>query len=428
MNFLITALGSYGDVLPMVGLAQALTGRGHAATVVTNPYFGQIVEDAGVGFEPLGTAEEYRELSRHPDLWNPVRGPMLVMKNARHYLRELYELIDERCQSKQTVLVAHCLDFASRVHQDKHGTAVASVQFAPICLRSVHQAPQMFNMLLQDWWPRWFKRLQFWLADKVADRMVTPSLNELRSDLGLPPARGIFAAWMFSPESVLCMFPDWFAPPQPDWPSNVATTGFPLWDPVESMPLSAEVEQFLQTGEPPLVFAPGSAMTEGHEFFAEAIDACQRLGRRGILCTKYREQLPDHLPEGIGCFGFVPFSQLLPRAAALVHHGGIGTCAQGLAAGLPQVVMPMAYDQLDNATRLKRLGVAKIIRRKRFRAPKVAAYLQELLDSEEVGSKAKEYAQRMDGKQSLEAACEALERLGAKNSRLAKDKRGEDHD
>ena len=415
MKYLFTALGSYGDVLPMVGLAQAMTSRGHETTVITNPYFQQIVEEAGVGFLGIATAEEYLEQARHPDLWHSVRGPIFVLKHSCKYLRELYKLIDDRCQPGETVLVAHCLDFASRIHQDKHDTSVASVHFAPICLRSSHQSPQMFNMLLQDWVPGWFRRLQFWLADRFADRVIGPELNELRSELDLKPARDLFARWIFSPELVLGLFPDWFAPTQPDWPSHTTTTGFPLWDPVQSIPLSEEVEEFLQAGDPPLVFAPGSAMTEGREFFEQAIDACQRLGRRGILCTKYREQLPESLPEGIRCFGFVPFSQLLPRTAALVHHGGIGTCAQGLAVGLPQVVMPMAYDQLDNATRLKRLGVAKILRRKKFTGSKVAAYLEELLSSEEVKVRANEYAQRMDGPRSLEESCEVLERLGSEN-------------
>ena len=412
MNFLISALGSYGDVLPMIGLAQTLKNRGHQATVVTNPYFQQLAEDVGASFLPLGKAVEYLEMTRHPDLWNPVRGPFIVMRNACRFLRPLYELIDQQCQREETVLVAHCLDFASRIHQDKYGTPVASVQFAPICLRSDHQSPKMFNMLLQDWWPGWFKRAQFWLADRIADRAIGPSLNELRTELGLPPARAIFDSWLFSPELVLCLFPDWFASPQPDWPANTRTTGFPLWDPVETMPLAAEVEEFLRAGDPPIVFAPGSAMTDGREFFGAAVDACQRLGQRGILCTKYREQLPEPLPEGIRCFGFVPFSQLLSRTAALVHHGGIGTCAQGLAAGLPQVVMPMAYDQLDNATRLERLGVAKILHRKKFRGPKVAEYLQELLSSEQVRANASQCAAGMDGQHSLEESCAVLEKLG----------------
>src|SRR5262249_33907241 len=148
---------------------------------------------------------------------------------------------------------------------------------------------------------------------------------------------------------------------QPDWPANVKTVGFPLWDTPGTATLPDDIVEFLSAGAPPIAFSPGSANKEAHQFFAAAVDACRRLGRRGILLTKYDHQLPKQLPESVRHVGFVPMSQLLPRTAALVHHGGIGSCAQGLAAGVPQIVRPMSYDQFDNSRRLVRLGVAQEI-------------------------------------------------------------------
>jgi rhamnosyltransferase subunit B len=412
MRFLMTALGSYGDVLPIVGLAAALQQRGHEVSVIANPHFRPVVESAGVGYLPLGSEQEYDDLARHPDLWNTFRGPLLVMRvGMGGYLRRLYEVIDANF-SPGTVLVAHTLDVASRVHQDRYGTAVASLHLAPVALRSFYQSPQYFNMLMQDWVPPWLRRAQFWLGDIMIDRIVAPELDSLRASLGLKPERGIMRDWYFSPHLVLGLFPDWFAPPQPDWPQNTVLTGFPLWDQSSTIALSVEVEDFLRAGESPIVFAPGSAMTQGEWFFAAAIDACQRLGQRGILATKYPEQLPRKLPAGVLHCDFVPFSQLLPRAAALVQHGGIGTCAQGLAAGLPQLVMPMAFDQLDNAARLTRLGVAQKIARKKFCGPAVAKALDLLLNTESVEEAATQCARQCDPVAALAASCAALERLG----------------
>jgi len=385
MRLLMTALGSYGDVLPIVGLASAMNARGHQATIIANPLFQPIIEAASAGFVPIGTKEQYDEFTHHPDSWHPIRGPILGLRNfVSVHLHELYELIDENHRPGETVLVAHFLDMASRVHQDKHGTPVASVHLAPLTLPSLHESPQMFGMWLHSWLPRWFKRAQFWAADQICDHLLAPELDALRRGLGLEPVRGVMREWYFSPQLVLGLFPDWFARPQPDWPPNTVLTGFPLWDQSATMELPEEVEEFLRHGDPPIVFTPGSAMAQGPWFFEAAIEACQRLGRRGILATKYPEQLPKELPSTVRHFGFIPFSRLLPRAAALVHHGGIGTSGQGLAAGLPQLVMPMAYDQLDNATRLKRLGVAATIRRNKFRSPAVAKALDSLLTSESV--------------------------------------------
>lgn len=131
------------------------------------------------------------------------------------------------------------------------------------------------------------------------------------------------------------------------------------------------------------------------------------------MCWKVPEQVPAELPAGVRHFPYVPFSQVLPRAAALAHHGGIGTSAQALAAGVPQLVMPMAHDQPDNAARLRRLGVAASVPRRRFRGPAVARALGELLDSKEVAENCASVAARLKGSRAVEQTCEAIEELGS---------------
>ncbi len=111
-----------------------------------------------------------------------------------------------------------------------------------------------------------------------------------------------------------------------------------------------------------LVFTPGSANLFGRSFFDAAVGACQQLGRRGILLTRFAEQLPPSLPSGVVHFDFVPLSLLLPRCAAFVNHGGIGSVSQAMAAGIPQLMMPLAHDQIDNAARIARLGVGSFAR------------------------------------------------------------------
>jgi len=412
MRLLMTALGSYGDVHPIIGLGAAMRARGHQATVLTNPHFQSLVESVGLEFLPIGTTQEYDELAHHQDLWHPFRGPTIVMRTClQKALRPVYECLESLYRPGETLLVAHVLDMASRIFQEKHGAPMASVHLAPVGLRSFHESPQMFGMFMADWLPPWFRRGQYWLADKVIDRLMAPEINQLRQEQGLSPVSGILREWCFSPQLVLGFFPEWFAAPQPDWPANTHLTGFPLWDQSETMEMPDDVLQFLDEGESPVVFAPGSAMTEGEDFFEAAVEACQRLQRRGILLTKYPDQLPKNLPTDVRHFSFVPFSQLLPRAAALVHHGGIGTSAQALAAGVPQVVMPMAFDQLDNATRLKRLGVADLIRRKKFRGPRLARSLEKLLSSDATQASCRRWASRLESEDTTSKACEQIERI-----------------
>jgi rhamnosyltransferase subunit B len=413
MHVIVSGFGSYGDVLPMVGLGAAMAARGARVQMICNPYFRPVVEDAGLELLPLGTAEEYLDLAAHPDLWHPLRGLKLVLtRGAMAFLRETYEIYETHYQPGETVFAAHGLDLAARIFHDRHAAPMATAHFAPFAILTLHDTPRYIGTPSMRGWPRWLKAAQFWAADRwMVNPIVAPTVNGLRSELGLPPATNIFSRWNHSPQLVLGMFPDWWGPPQPDWPPNTELVGFPLYDAGPAASLPADVEEFLAAGEPPIVFAPGSANMEAELFFATAIETCERLRRRGVLVSKYAHQVPARLPTGVRHFSFVPFSLLLPRCAALVHHGGIGTCAQGLAAGLPQVVMPMAYDQLDNGLRLKRLGVGDIVKRSRFKPRRVSRTLARLLDDPQIRERARRYAAQCDGRASLTRACELLERL-----------------
>jgi UDP:flavonoid glycosyltransferase YjiC (YdhE family) len=412
-QFLITALGSYGDVHPMLGLGTALAARGHRVKIVTNPYFEDVVRGAGLEMVPLGSRDEYVRLSRHPHLWHPVRGPKLVLSYASgRMLRPLYDLLIENYVPDETVFCAHGMDLASRVAGEKFGAPVASIIFAPGLLWSVHDSPRLKGAMLGPSVPRWLKRFQFWVSDSLfVGPLLGPQLNELRGQLGLPPVRRIFSQWLFASDLILGLFPDWFGPRQPDWPEKTRAVGFPLWDAPGQTSLPADVQKFLDDGPPPIAFSPGSANNEAQDFFVASVDACQRLGRRGILLTKYDHQLPSPLPPTVRHVGFVPMSRLLPQSAALVQHGGIGSCAQGLAAGIPQIVRPMSYDQFDNSRRLVRLGVAKEISVRSFTGAKVAETLKALMDSPTVASRCRDLASRCNGPAALSAACNALEEL-----------------
>jgi UDP:flavonoid glycosyltransferase YjiC (YdhE family) len=412
MKFLLTALGSYGDVHPMVGLGTTLKARGHHVAIVTNPHFQPMVERMGIEFLSFGTEEVYHDLAHHPDLFDPMKGPMLIVGLMARSLRDLYKIIDDNVVPGETIIGAHVLDFASRTHHDLHGTPLASIHFAPVGLRSFYESPQMFRMLMQPWIPRWFRRLQFWMADKVVDYLIGGAINSLRKDLDLAPVNRVMHKWYFSPQLVLGLFPAWFAPPQPDWPPNTKLTGFPLWDESINTVLSPNVKEFLNAGDPPVVFAPGSANADVPWFFAAAVEACQNLRQRGILLSRYTKHIPKQLPGNVIHAEFVPFSHLLPRAAALVHHGGIGTSAQGLAAGVSQLVMPLAFDQLDNASRLKRLGVADTLPPKKFTGPNLTRVLDALLANRSITARTKHWAAEMQTHDALVETCIELEKLG----------------
>jgi rhamnosyltransferase subunit B len=413
MRVLVFPVGSAGDVHPFVGLAQRLRDRGHAVTVFTSGYFGPLITRAGLEFVETLSAEDYVELQKNADLWKPIKSFKVLFEHPRvaEDIRRQFRLIEERFVPRDTVVVAGTLAFGPRIARDKLGVPTVSAHVQPAVIKSAVRTP-VYAGGMKPWWPRWLKRAMFWVADRwIVDPIIGPAVNGFRAELGLPPVRHILTEWLHSPDRVLGLFPDWYGPPAPDWPPQVRLTGFPLYDERDVKPLGEDVRAFLDAGSPPVVVTFGSAMLFARPYFTAAAEALKSLGRRGILLTPYREQVPAELPPGVAHFDYVPFGELLPRAAALIHHGGIGTAAQGLAAGVPQLVMPLAHDQPDNADRLRRLGVGRALVPRRFTAGNIARQL-EAIDTEEVRRACRDVAGKFVGTDPLTRACELIEETG----------------
>ena len=173
--------------------------------------------------------------------------------------------------------------------------------------------------------------------------------------------------------------------------------------------MSDELKRFLSSGSPPIAFTPGSANIFGRKFFQAAADACKILGQRGILLTRFAEQIPSDLPENVKHFDFAPFKELLPRCQALVHHGGIGSLSQAMAAGIPQIIMPMGFDQIDNAHRVQRLHAGDYLFPSRFTGSRLASTLKNLLGNPNTTPACKQVANWISQVDSLELACDVIE-------------------
>jgi UDP:flavonoid glycosyltransferase YjiC (YdhE family) len=414
-HFLLVTIGSHGDVHPFVGIGAALMRRGHRATLVTNGHFGPMARKAGLEFIEVGTSEEYLRLARNPELWSIKGGFKVVFGSVANLLPRVYDAIVPHIDSETTV-IGSSLALSARVAQEKLGFPLATVHLSPGIFRSSIAPPKLPGLWMPDWLPVSVKRAMWAAGDKLAiDPVIAPPLNAFRAKHGLLPVKRILNDWWNSPDCVIGMFPGWFAPRQPDWPKQTVLTGFPLFDERGHAALPAELETFLnqRPDDPPIAFTPGSAMFFGHEFFEAAAEACRMIGRRGILLTRHSEQVPTTLPPDVIHVPYAPFSELLPRAAALVHHGGIGTTAQGLAAGVPQLIMAMSHDQFDNAMRVKNLDAGDTIKRRAFRAARVAEKLKRLLEDPLVKQRCRDVAARFQGVDALAQTCEVLERLSA---------------
>jgi UDP:flavonoid glycosyltransferase YjiC (YdhE family) len=136
-------------------------------------------------------------------------------------------------------------------------------------------------------------------------------------------------------------------------------------------------------------------MGQSQKFFQVALETCRAAGRRAILATKFPSQLPAVLPPEVFHASYAPFSLLLPRCAGIVHHGGIGTTSQALAAGAPQLIQPFSHDQPDNAARVRRLGCGDVIWPCEFTPNALARKLEALIDAPAVRARCAAVAERL---------------------------------
>ena len=408
---LLPTLGSAGDVHPYIALGAALEARGHRATIITTPLFQPLIEAQGLRYLPVGTLEQVRIAIADPDLWHLRKGFEVLAQVFIPAIEQIYRLIETHADAN-TVVAFSTGAFGARVAQEKLGIPSASIHLQPTVIRTFADQGMFGNIRLSASRPQWFKHGLFRLVDwLVIDRCIKPPLNEFRATLGLEPVDRVMHRWMHSPQLVIAFFPEWFAAVQPDWPANTHAVGFPLWDGEgEPAPLE-EAEEFLNAGAAPVIFTPGSAGSTMHRFFRESIEAARRLGLRAMLVTNYPEQIPPNLPADIRVFGYLPFSQVLPRAALLVHHGGIGTLAQGIKAGIPHLVVPNGYDQFDSGWRIEKMGLGSSIPQTRYRARRVARTIRAILGDGNGAERRKEYASRIDGELAIARACDLIESL-----------------
>ena len=418
MRLLLVALGSSGDVHPFVGIGLALQERGHRVTVLTNGRFEPLMRRAGLDFHAVGFAEDYERATQDPDLWDPLKGLGVVWRRVCEPAMKLtYDFIGKEAASERCVVVASPFAFGARLAQETMGVPLVTAYLQPAMLRTCHGEIEIAGVKIPAWLPvpvrNWLWRAVDWL---VVDRLFCPGLNGLRRKLGLGPVGNVLGRWIHSPCRGIALFPDWFAPAQPDWPRQLAITGFPLFDEAPLRGKPPGLEEFLAEGDRPVVFTPGSAMRHARRFFQASLEACRTLSRRAIFLTQYADQVPADLPPTVRNFDYVPFSLLLDRAAALVHHGGIGTCAQAMKAGVPQLVVPMAHDQFDNASRVEALGLGCSVRARDMKSV-LPEKLSRLLDAQGVKARCREVAGKFRAVNPLSDICDLIE-ASARSSAL----------
>ena len=414
-RIVLATFGSPGDLHPFLAIGAELHARGHQPIVATSPLYRGQVAAAGLDFAPV--RPDRLPSQQDPDFLDRVIrdrvSPATVFRAM--FLPSLRDSLEDLLSATEgaDAVVTHTLASAARLAAEARGLPWVSAVMQPMGYLSAHEpplvGPRAISWILRVLGPA-STRPVLSLARRLTDAWAT-EWRDLRAELGLAPVRD-HPLWegQHSPICSLGLFPRVLGEPQPDWPPQARVTGFPFYRPPHQS-LEPKLCHYLENGEPPLVFTLGTtAINDPGTFFEESASVVRRLGQRAVFIVggDNQERWEDD-SRGVITVAYAPHDLVFPFARAIVHQGGIGTLSEALLAGKPMLIMPYGHDQADNAWRARRLGVARVVSRGRYRAGIVGRELSRLLDDRMARAAASRVSSEVSQERGFERAAELIE-------------------
>jgi MGT family glycosyltransferase len=415
MRIVLNTFGSFGDIHPYMAIAMELLKRGHHPVIATMESYREKIEGVGIEFAPVRPnvpkpqeqGSEIIEKIMEPKTGAKFLTEELVFPALRDSYTDLLEAV-----KGADLLITQGAAPAGPLLARKIGMPWVSTILAPLSFFSAYDPP------VPPFW-QWTRKLSIlgprfmrFSLDFMMSSYKAKAFAEFRDELGVSDYGNPTFYGQHSPMLVLALFSRVFAQPQPDWPPQTEITGFCFYDGHNELPMPPELARFLDAGPPPIVFTLGSsAVWVARDFFRESIAAAKQLGQRAVLLIGDERNRPDALPEGMIAVDYAPYQTLLPRASVVVHHGGVGTTSQGLLAGVPTLIVPFAFDQSDNAEHARRLGCSRTVYRNKYRAPRLARELGELLNRPEYARNAARISQQLKQENGSARAADLIEQV-----------------
>lgn len=407
--------GSLGDLHPFLALGGALRRRGHRVTVATNAAHEPHVARAGLAFRHMRPDPDNTP-AFHRRYMHPRSGGEFVY---RHYLgpaiRHSYADLAEASRGADLLVSQSLMALAAPLVAASTGVPWVSAVLQPMSFFSLHERPNYLPFAPLSWLCGRSPELHgkvFGYVRQHTERWLDPVLA-LRAELGITSHAHPLYEGQHSGRRVLAMFSPLLGTPQPDWPAAAVQTGTALYlDEAPALPDA--LRRFLERDDAPLaIFTLGSAASnDAGDFYADGLAAASALGMRALLVTgglAAEASLPAPLPEGALRIGYAPFEAVFPHAAVIVHSGGVATSFKALRAGKPQLIVPHAHDQMDNALRLRALGAALVLPKRRAGRHGLRAALARALADDRMRRAAELLAGPSRAEDGVEAGCHAIE-------------------
>jgi len=417
MRITVLTVGSRGDVQPYVALSAGLQAAGYDVTLATHASFRETVEQRGLAFASI--AMDPREVMRRRE----GREWMESGENPVRFIRELVRFIRPHLETHLAEVRAAC-------------AGADGVVFSPLAFAGWHAAEALdvpsLQAALQPATPtgafptlplagRWSlgglgNRLTHIFYQQFAWQALRPVLNPWRRDvLGIPalPLSGPFRVMQRRHTPVLHGFSRHVLPRPRDWAEWIHVTGYWFLDRPSEWEPPSRVLDFLAAGPPPVYVGFGSMIPRDPAGTIDAVLAALRqAGVRGIVATGWMGATHHDFPDDVLALDEIPHDWLLPRVAAVVHHGGAGTTGAAMRAGRPAVVVPFFADQPLWARCVERLGVGpRPVPLKRLTADRLAEAIHIAVTDEGIARHAADLGAKIREEDGVENAVAIVDRV-----------------
>ena len=423
MRIVLSNIGTFGDINPLIAIALELKRRGHMPVMALPAVYEPKIVPLGLEFHAIRPDIDPANTILVEMIYDVRKGTERGLRDFLFpVLRDTYaDLLDAATKpARADLMLLGELNYAGPIVAEVTGIPWASYVLAPFSFFSAFDPPvlPMYPRLARaDKKVPGMGRVMKRLARFVSRKWPQP-IFDLRRELGLERGANPLFDAKHSPYLVLALFSQALGTAQKDWPPHTLITGFCFYDSdAGNAALPPQLEKFVAAGNPPVVFTLGSAaVLAAGKFYDFSARAAIKMGIRAVLLigSDPRNRPPQSLPDSICVAEYAPYSVLFPRASLVVHQGGVGTTAQCLRAGKPMLIMPYSHDQPDNARRMRRLKVARVIQRGDYTPLRAARKLRAMLADPRFADRAEQVARRLAEENGVRSACDALEELYAK--------------
>ncbi len=429
MNIFIVTLGSRGDVQPYVALGKGLREAGHTVTICTCSAFESFITEQGLLYgymsndflDLLDSTEGRAAIEDTVGVFGAIKTTMKLMKQANVINRQAMKEQWAAAQvSDPDLLIFHPKALGGAHIAEKLGIPALLAVPAPVIVPTGdYPVIGLPNLPLGSW----YNRLGYQLISKGYG-VYNGMANEFRQEtLGLDK-RANAALPLIQPDDqpmpVLHSISQYVLPRPHDWDDQAYLTGYWFLDQGVDWQPSAELQAFLDAGDPPVYVGFGSMAGRDPQRLARiVVDALLQAGVRGIIASGWGGIQVGDLPETIFKIDQAPHDWLFPRVAAVVHHGGAGTTAAGLRAGRPTVICTFIADQPFWGDRVHKLGVgSQPIPQKKLTAAKLAAAIHEVTTDPAIKRNAEALGAKIRGEDGIANAIRVIESIGVPAERV----------